>query len=266
MSDFNTKKSLGQHWLNDRASLSAICDAADVSSGDEILEIGPGKGSLTKVLMERGANIFAVEFDQDAISYLEERFAGQLDKNVHIEQGDIRTFNLTRMPDGYKIVANIPYYLTSHLIQIISESTNPPEIAVLLIQKEVAERVAAEPGQMSLLSITAQFYWQTRLGEIIPAKLFQPAPKVDSQILILKRRDKQPFDVEPKKFFRLVKSGFASKRKTLLNSLSGGLRIDKTETLDILNQSKIDPGKRPQDLSLSDWRKIYEATLSSKVL
>ena len=169
------------------------------------------------------------------------------------------------MPVGYKIVANIPYYLTSHLIQIISESTNPPDTAVLLIQKEVAERVAAGPGQMSLLSITAQFYWQASLGEVIPAKLFDPAPKVDSQILMLSRRNKLPFDVEPKKFFRLVKSGFASKRKTLLNSLSGGLRIDKREALAILDQAGIDSQKRPQDLSLLDWQKIYEGALLAQI-
>lgn len=260
------KKSLGQHWLNDRNSLMEICEAANVSSGDEVLEIGPGKGSLTSVLLEEGAKVFAVEFDPSAIQYLEQKFSKELDSVLRIEPGDIRTFDLTRMPAGYKIVANIPYYLTSHLIQIFSESSNPPSSAVLLIQKEVAERVAAGPGKMSLLGITAQFYWEASLAQVIKAKLFDPIPNVDSQILILNRRDSLPFDVEPKKFFRLVKSGFASKRKTLLNSLSGGLRIGKGETLGILEASKIDPKKRPQDLSLSDWNQIYKQALLVGVL
>lgn len=257
MNDFAAKKSLGQHWLNDKASLEAICDAAEVNLSDTILEIGPGKGSLTGHLMQREADIFALEFDPEAVDYLSQVYARQWDQAVHVEQGDIRTFDLNRLNADYKIVANIPYYLTSHLIQIISESNNPPILAVLLIQKEVAERVAAEPGNMSILGVIAQYFWQVSLGRVVPAKLFEPAPKVDSQILILSRREQPLFEVDSKKFFQIVKAGFSSKRKTLLNSLSGGLRISKDETLKILSGTNIDPGYRAQKLSLDDWYKIY---------
>lgn len=266
MSEPNAKKSLGQHWLNDRASLVAMCDAAEVQATDEILEIGPGKGSLTSILLERQANVFAVEFDPEAVKYLVKVFAQQLDVFVHIEQGDIRSFNLNRMPAGYKIVANIPYYLTSHLVQIISESQNPPSMAVLLVQKEVAERVSAKPGDMSLLSLTAQFYWETSLGIKVPANLFDPAPQVDSQILILKRRKETLFSVDPKPFFRLIKAGFAARRKTLLNSLSGGLRIDKTQTTTLLESAEIASGRRPQELSLDEWYALYEHAQKLNIL
>ncbi len=262
----NPKKSLGQHWLNDAGSLMAMCEAAHVTEGDEILEIGPGKGSLTGYLIKQGANVFAVEFDQDAINYLSATFASQWDSRVHVEQGDIRTFNLNRMPEGYKIVANIPYYLTSNLVQIISEAQNPPSIAVLLVQKEVAERVCAGPGKMSLLSVSAQFYWETNLEMVVPAKLFTPPPKIDSQILVLSRREQQRFDVDPKSFFRIVKAGFAARRKTLLNSLGAGLRLNKEATMKLLNDAHIEPSKRPQDLSLDDWFALHQCAVADSIL
>ncbi len=252
------KKSLGQHWLNDHASLEAICAEAEIVAGDYVLEIGPGQGSLTETLLENEATVFAVEFDPEAVTYLERRFADQPNAPIHIEQGDIRRFDLTKLPKDYKVVANIPYYLTSYLLRLISESPNAPLMAVILVQKEVAERVAARPGSMSLLSVIAQFYWTVSLGLVVPARLFTPPPKVDSQVLVLKRRQKPPFEVDQKLFFQIVKAGFASRRKTLLNSLSGGLRLDKGETLVLLTDSDIDPQKRPQDLSLDDWYSLYK--------
>lgn len=266
MHEPQAKKSLGQHWLNDQTALTAMCDAAEVGEGDEVLEIGPGKGSLTGALMNRGANIFAIEFDPESVIYLQSVFARQWDQALHVEQADIRKFDLTRLPPDYKIVANIPYYLTSNLIQILSESTNPPKLVALLVQKEVAERVCAAPGKMSLLSVGAQFYWDTSTGMVVPAKMFVPAPKVDSQILIMKRRTTPLFEVDRKKFFRIVKAGFAARRKTLLNSLSGGLRIDKREVLELLAAANLDPSKRPQDLSLDDWYNLYKSTLSASLL
>ncbi len=254
------KKSLGQHWLYDSSVLKAIADAAGVVEGDEVLEIGPGKGTLTDVLVKMGANIMALEFDQDLISQLESRFSN-CDK-VAISHGDIRTFDYESMPKPpkkYKIVANIPYYLTSHLIRSISETPNPPEVAVLLIQKEVARRLCAEPGQMGVLSVTAQYYYECKLDIEVPAKLFTPPPKVDSQVVVLKHRVKPLFDVDTKKFFTLVKAGFSNKRKTLRNSLSGGLAIEKNEVELLLDKSGIDPGARAQQLSLDDWYKLYAA-------
>jgi 16S rRNA (adenine1518-N6/adenine1519-N6)-dimethyltransferase len=254
-----TKKSLGQHWLTDQASLSAMADAAGVNKDDAVLEIGPGVGTLTRVLCARAKQVTAVEFDADLAKELPHRVVSD---NLTVVSQDILKFNLTTMPPGYKVVANIPYYLTSNLIRVLSESVNPPEMAVLLVQKEVAERVVARPGDMSLLSVTAQFYWEASAGLIMPAYLFAPPPKVDSQILILKRRPKPLFeDIGAKSFFRLVKAGFSNRRKTLLNSLSKGLHIDRPQAQKLLENAGISPNLRPQELSLEDWHRIYKELL-----
>jgi 16S rRNA (adenine1518-N6/adenine1519-N6)-dimethyltransferase len=249
------KKSLGQHWLHDPDSLQAMVDAAEVQPEDTVLEIGPGLGTLTQLLVVSAKQVIAVEFDEKLAHDLPKRVKAD---NLEIVSQDILSFDLTTVPTPYKLVANIPYYLTSNLIRVISETSNPPQAAAILIQKEVAERAAAEPGEMSLLSITAQFYWETQLGAEVPAELFTPAPKVDSQILILKHRQKPLFpDVDPKDFFRVIKSGFAQKRKTLLNSLSSGLHIDKQDVKDICQAAEIDPSRRPQTLSLTEWYNLY---------
>jgi len=250
------KKSLGQHWLHDAASLDAMCDAAEVTDDDVVLEIGPGTGTLTERLLARGAKVIAVELDEARAKELAAKFE-QDDFELH--QQSIMTFDLTELPPDYKIVANIPYYLTSNLIRVLSESTNRPSTAVLLVQKEVAERVAAKPGDMSLLSVTAQFYWEVNKAQLVPARLFTPPPKVDSQILLLQRRQHAPFDVDPKSFFRLVKAGYSARRKTLLNSLSGGLHLGKPETSALLEASRINPSERPQALSLDAWHRLYSA-------
>jgi 16S rRNA (adenine1518-N6/adenine1519-N6)-dimethyltransferase len=165
------------------------------------------------------------------------------------------------LPPDYKVVANIPYYLTSNLIRVLSETSNRPILAALLIQKEVAERVAAQPGDMSLLSVTAQFYWQVGLSQVVPARLFTPPPKVDSQIIILDRLNETLFpEVDPKSFFRLVKAGFSQRRKTLLNSLSAGLQLSKDDTRAVCERASIDPGRRAQSLSLEEWRQLYVAS------
>jgi len=251
----NTKKSLGQHWLHDQASLDGIVDAADVKSGDQVLEIGPGLGTLTDVLIKRGAKVTALEFDQDLVPKLQQKYANV--DGVTILLGDIRTFDFSTMVHGYKIIANIPYYLTSHLIRSISETTNPPFIASLLIQKEVAERLCASPGQMGILSVTSQFYFDCQLGIEVPARLFTPPPKVDSQVAVLRRRMEKLFDVDEQKFFNLVKAGFSEKRKTLRNSLSGGLRIEKENVEVLLASAEMKPTARAQELSLQDWHKLY---------
>jgi 16S rRNA (adenine1518-N6/adenine1519-N6)-dimethyltransferase len=248
------KKSLGQHWLHDEAALLAMCEAADVQASDTVLEIGPGLGTLTKLLVRKAKNVVAVELDEKLATELPKRVPAD---NLQTVTQDILSFDLTGLPSDYKVVANIPYYLTSNLIRAISETSNPPLTAAILIQKEVARRVAAGPGDMSLLSVTAQFYWQAGLGREMPAELFMPAPKVDSQILILKRRPRPLFDVDAKAFFRLVKAGFSQRRKTLLNSLSGGLHLSREETEKICNDAKIDPTRRAQTLSLDEWHGIY---------
>ncbi len=251
-----TKKSLGQHWLEDDASLEAMCEAADVSADDTVLEIGPGPGTLTRKLVARARQVIAVEFDHDLAAALPARVPAA---NLTVIEQDILKFDLTTLPPGYKVAANIPYYLTSNLLRVLCESPNHFVRAALLVQKEVAERVCAKPGGMSLISVSVQFYCKTHLGPVVSAGLFTPPPKVDSQILELEYRDEPLFpDVDTKQFFRTVKAGFAQRRKTLLNSLSAGLRLDRQQTTGLLERAGIPPTIRAQNLSLNDWHRIYE--------
>jgi 16S rRNA (adenine1518-N6/adenine1519-N6)-dimethyltransferase len=246
------KKSLGQHWLNDEPTLAEICRAAQLDKTDVVLEIGPGLGHLTQKLAKAANKVIAVELDEE----LSNRLASEAPVNVEVRQGDILRFDLTQLPIGYKVVANIPYYLTSNLVRVLSESPNPPRLMVLLVQKEVAERLAAAPGRMSLLSVSAQLYYQPSLGPIVPAELFEPPPKVDSQVIILSRR--QLFeDIDTKHFFRVVRAGFSGRRKKLRGSLAAGLGIDKKQADSILDQAGIDGDLRAQNLSLEDWHRLY---------
>lgn len=258
------KKSLGQHWLTNESALLAICDAGEIGPRDTVLEIGPGTGTLTNLLVKRAKQVIAVEYDSKLAAELPARVPAD---NLQVLQHDILSFDLTSMPADYKVIANIPYYLTSNLIRLLSESSNPASRVVILIQKEVAERVAAKPGHMSLLSVSAQYYWETLLGLEVPARLFTPAPKVDSQVLVLDRRSQQLFpDIDEKNFFRLVKAGFAARRKTLLNSLSGGLRADKETIQTILDEAYLPHTIRPQNLSLEQWHMLYMAARSKAVI
>jgi len=251
------KKSLGQHWLNDELSLEAMCIAADVQAEDKVLEIGPGLGTLTKLLVERASQVIAVEFDRALAESLPRRVTA---KNLTVIESDILKFDFTSVPSDYKIVANIPYYLTSNLVRVISETPNRPTLVALLVQKEVAERIAAKPGKMSLLSVSAQFYWDVRLHDVVPAELFTPPPKVDSQIVSFTRRTAPLFaSVDEKQFFRLVKAGYSSRRKTLLNALSGGLVTDKASIEALLAKADISPSLRAQNLSLDEWYRLYQA-------
>ncbi|MCA9327246.1 ribosomal RNA small subunit methyltransferase A [Candidatus Saccharibacteria bacterium] len=255
INDVKPKKALGQHWLYDDATLDSICDSADVGEGDHVLEVGPGLGTLTTMLLDRGAYVTAVEFDETLAAKLAKSHQHERLTVVH---QDILQFDFTTLPTGYKVVANIPYYLTSNLIRVLCESSNPFSYAALLIQKEVAERVVAEPGQMSLLSVSAQYYCDVSLGAFVPKELFTPPPKVDSQVLELHFRENPLFtDVDTKQFFRLVKAGFSQKRKTLHNSLSSGLHLAKPDALVLLEQADISPSARPQSLSLAQWHALY---------
>jgi 16S rRNA (adenine1518-N6/adenine1519-N6)-dimethyltransferase len=249
------RKSLGQHWLTDRVSLQSIVAAGAVTQADTVLEIGPGLGTLTALLVASAKEVIAVELDDQLFRELPNRVPAA---NLTVLHQDILQFDLTGLPPGYVIVANIPYYLTSNLIRLLSESTNPPRRAVLLVQKEVAERVTAVPGAMSILSVTAQWFWRAERGLAVPARLFTPPPKVDSQILVLNRRPQSPFpNVDTKIFFNLVKAGFSQRRKTLLNSLSAGLHKDRAVTNSLLEQAGISPGARAQSLSLEQWHLLY---------
>lgn len=245
-------KDLGQHWLFDKTALRHIVDSAQIKTGEVVLEIGPGLGTLTHELLEAGAKVIAVELDESLAGELKDKFAKQ-DFELLLE--NILTFDFSTLPKGYKIVANIPYYLTSHLLRIICETTNKPAKAVLLVQKEVAERVSATAGEMSLLAVSVQVYARTSLGAVVPAKLFSPPPKVDSRVLILDFYN-NPLVGDTGKFFRVVKAGFSQARKKLRSSLAGGLHIETAEADKILNSANIDPSRRAQTMSIEDWQKL----------
>jgi len=248
------KKSLGQHWLHDLASLRAMADAAHVGPDDEVLEIGPGLGTLTAELADRAKHVTCVEFDPELAEGLAARVPAA---NVTVVHQDILKFDLTKLPKDYKVAANLPYYITSKIVRMLLESPNPPQETALLVQKEVAERMAAKPGDMSILAIAVQYYAEPTLGPVVLAELFTPPPKVDSQIIGLKRREEQLFDdVEADDFFAVVRAGFSEKRKTIRNSLSGGLHLEKTVTEELLAAAKVDPKTRAEDLGLEDWHRL----------
>jgi len=261
-------KSLGQHWLNDPEALNSICDLAELNNRDTILEIGPGLGSLTKYLTERAKRVVAVEFDDLLAATLKAKFVNT--ENLEIINQDIRKFDLRPLDPGYKCVANIPYYITSYLIRLLSESVNPPAMAVLLIQKEVAQRLSAQPGQLSVIAVITQVFWQIELGIVVPRKLFLPPPEVDSQLIkLVRRKDSLVSEDQQKVFFQTVRVGFSQKRKTLANSLSSGFRITKVQAQQFLDQAGINPKSRPQELSIEDWQKltavIFTDTNSNKL-
>lgn len=259
----NAKKSLGQHWLKDVAMLETICKAANLTKNDTVLEIGPGLGDLTRQLAKRAGRVIAVEKDDELADYLSREVPAG---NLKVHRADILQFDLTDLPVDYKVVANIPYYLTSKLLRNLTESANPPLDMVLLIQKEVAERIAAGPGQMSLLAVSVQLYYQPKLGPVIAARLFEPAPKVDSQVIVLTRRPKPLFeDLNSRLFFQIVKAGFSGRRKKLRGSLAAGLHLSKEQADYLLESAGIDGDLRAQNLSLEDWHKLYKAYESTKI-
>lgn len=257
MDDTEPKKSLGQHWLKDKFSLEAIVKAGDVKASDVVLEIGPGQGTLTDELLAASAEVIALEYDADLIKFLQKKYKDLPSSKIFIQEGDIRSYDFGTMLGDYKIVANIPYYLTANLLRKLVDEKYKPTVAVLLVQQEVAQRVAAKAGQASFLSIAVQFYYEVSLGAKVPANLFTPPPRVDSQVLILKSRDKPLYNLSTDKFLRLIKIGFSNKRKTLVNNLSAGLQITKTETKNLLKSVDLKSTVRAQELTIEQWYKLY---------
>ncbi len=247
-------KSLGQHWLRDSFILASIAESAELTAQDTVLEIGPGLGTLTSVLLKQAKHVIAVEFDPDLARKLPGQFPGT---NLTVIHEDILNYDLSQLPKDYVVVANVPYYITSKIVQKLMTAQSKPRIAVLLVQKEVAQRIAAEPGDMSILAISAQVYAETSVGIDVPREYFTPPPKVDSQVVILKtRRGPLVAAADEKAFFRVVKAGFGEKRKKLRSSLSGGLGIDKQAADTLLAQSGIAEEARAQELSIDDWKRL----------
>ena len=248
------KKELGQHWLKDRDILAAIADDAELMPEDTVLEIGPGLGTLTSELLRRAGRVVAVEFDPDLARKLPGQFPG---KNLQVVHEDILQFDLNSLPASYKVVANVPYYITSKIIEKLMTAKNKPSLVVILVQKEVAERVAAGPGDMSILAISAQVFAKARLGVEVPREYFTPPPKVDSQVVILEPLAEPLVAPEDEKaFFRVVKAGFAARRKKLRSSIAAGLAISKPTAEELLRHATINPDSRAEDLSIDDWLRL----------
>ena len=261
------KKSLGQNFLVDETYLDHIVAAAEPARDDTVIEIGPGPGTLTARLAAQAGRVVAVELDTRLIGLLREEFAAQ--PHVTIVHGDILEMDLAALAgeEDYKVVANLPYYITSQAFRHLLEARVPPRRAVLTVQKEVAQRIVAGPGDMSLLALSVQFYAVPRLIATIPAGAFVPRPKVDSAVVRLDVRPAPAVaDVTPEQFFRAARAGFGQKRKQLLNSLSGGLALDKGSAVAALEAAGIEPTRRAETLSLQEWGALARALDAARAL
>lgn len=252
-------KRLGQNFLQDSSALEKIALAAEIQNDDSVLEIGPGLGSLTRYLAVSAKEVIAVELDGNLLPPLKAVIAPH--KNIRLIHGDILKLSpseLIRQPN-YLVVANIPYYITSAVIRHLLESDQKPRRVVLTIQKEVAERICAAPGDLSLLALSVQVYGKPEIAARIPAGAFHPAPQVDSAVL---RIDIYPSPLIPDPlldtFFKLIKAGFSQKRKTLRNSLSSGMRIPPAQAESLLTSAGIDPKRRAETLSIDEWKTLCE--------
>jgi 16S rRNA (adenine1518-N6/adenine1519-N6)-dimethyltransferase len=265
--DLRPSKSLGQNFLQDKAALQKIVSAAGLGSSDAVLEIGPGLGSLTRYLALTARSVTAVELDRKLFPVLESVLAPY--QNVRLVQGDILKLNPAGLMEtpGYIVVANIPYYITSVVIRHLLEAELRPSRVVLTVQKEVAERICADQGRMSLLALSVQVYGKPVIGAIIPAEAFYPPPKVDSAVLCI---EVYPQPIIPgdrlERFFILIKAGFSQKRKTLRNALSSGLRIAPDETEELLSAAGIDSQRRAETLSLKEWGNLVKEYIIPKIL
>ncbi len=264
MSAIKPQKSLGQNFLQDELVLEQIVAAGDLSVQGKVLEIGPGKGVLTRKLVQKAQRIIAVEKDGRLVDFLAKQsdlaeFAKQ--GKLKLVQEDILKLNLPQLIEendfeDYKLIANIPYYITGQLIRLFLETKFQPELLVLLVQKEVAERICATAGKMSVLTLAVQFFGKAELVGEVSKDCFSPVPKVDSAILKITPHQKPPANQE--EILRLAKIGFASRRKTLVNNLAAGLRREKSELKAILEKLALPAAVRAQDLSLADWVKLND--------
>ena len=254
-------KGLGQHFLIDRSSLEAIMAAADPGLADTVLEIGPGLGVMTTELVKIAGRVVAVETD----AILAELLRRDSPENLEVVEEDFLLFDLNRLGKDYKVIANIPYYLTSKIFRLLMESSNPPSVMSLLIQKEVAERIAAKPGKMSVLALSVQYYGKPSVVQVVQRFKFWPAPKVDSAILKVEFSG-PVFPADRDKLFRLIKAGFGEKRKQLKNALAGGLNISSEAVLDLLKDAKIGVTARAQELDLEAWERLYNAALKREYI
>ena len=250
-------KGLGQNFLQDPFALETIVSAAELQPTDTVLEIGPGLGSLTRYLAVAAEDVVAVELDQNLLPPLRAVLAPY--QNVRLIQGDILKLSPQELiaENKYLVVANIPYYITSAVIRHLLEQEPKPRRIALTVQKEVAQRICAEPGDMSLLALSVQIYGKPRIAAHIPAEAFYPAPKVNSAVLVVDIYPDPLIEGELlETFFKLIKAGFSQKRKTLRNSMSSGLHISPAQAAELLTHTGIDPQRRAETLSIEEWEHL----------
>lgn len=261
------QKGLGQNFLEDPAILQRIVDAAELTADDLVLEVGPGLGTLTRLLALSAGRVLAVELDERLTAILPEILADC--PNVEIIHGDILDLDpadfFPEQAAGYKVVANLPYYITSAVLRHLLESPARPRLMVLTLQREVARRLMAGPGEMSLLAVSVQFYGQPRIVARIPAGAFYPPPQVDSAVVRIDVYDRRPVHVnDAHGFFRVVRAGFGQRRKQLRNALSRGLDLPVGEVVAALHRAGIAPQRRAETLSLAEWAAVWqEITLAA---
>ena len=249
------KKQLGQNFLEDEGALEKVVAAADVQPADTVLEIGPGLGSLTRHLARAARRVVAVEIDSALLPPLEETLRPF--DNVEVILADILRLDLTKvagLTPGYLVVANIPYYITSAIVRHLVEAPVAPARMVLTVQREVADRMIAEPDDMNLLAVSVQFYTVPRIVTRLAAGSFYPRPEVDSAVIRLDVRPAPAVAVPSVDgFFRVVKAGFSQKRKQLRNSLAGGLQLEPPQADALLAAAQLDPQRRAETLTLAEW-------------
>ena len=260
------KKYLGQHFLLNEEILNQIIATAKLKKHDIVVEIGAGMGNLTEKLAMKVKKVIAVEKDINLIDYLQEKLKDK--KNVKIIHADALKINLKNIKlkdNNYKVVANIPYYITSPLLKKFLTTKIRPILITLLIQKEVAQRIIAKPPYLNILALSVQFFGKPKIIKLVPKENFWPKPEVDSAILKIEMKSKKPDINLEKNFFKLVKAGFAKKRKTLVNSLNLTLKIPKEDILKLLKQNKINPLTRAQEISFPKWINLATKAKQSKL-
>jgi len=251
-------KAFGQNFLVDRSVLQRIIGAAEINADDQVLELGAGTGVLTRELAKHARRVVAVELERDMLSLLAE--TTRYFANVELVERNMLYVDPAEVFESaaYKLVANLPYYITAPTFRHFLESTNPPRLLVVMVQYEVAQRIVAEPGDLSLLGVSVQFYGKPKIIDHVPARAFYPAPKVDSAILRIDLKDEVPLTSNQRdSFFRLVQAGFSERRKQLHNSLAHGLHRKDAVVQAWLSAASIDPARRAETLSIEEWLQLW---------